>query len=396
MDSADPTTKTGVQKELKPLLQDSYREVLDAVKHQDDKIGRLFTGIAFLTAAALAMANLGGAALLRQRYAGWTDVPPAMLCLAAYIVLVVLAVTILLGSLATPLRVPGLARVRRGKHHVHWVSQHKTSQIYFAEIWRIGLRDWEAKWANASEDDLNTEQAQALVGETHNLAVRTQFKYGRMNEAIALFNLALLFLSLTMILCAAAASLHDGTDETLPGAAVWSLASAVAVFIYIQLLGQVRYTRQSMDEISGKGVRSIAFLRYCWVLGASGWVLLIGSGDFQEGKRAVLAWSIGAASLAALAYAACREIKAAKNAPGDAGDASQIRWAGPIVALATGTIITLLATIGDAHGQLYSLTLAIGAAATLTMLATLSPTLHLARTVRRYEKESASNVAAAN
>src|ERR1700723_3669088 len=33
----------------------SYTEVLDATKHQDDKIGRLLTAVAFLTVAALAM-----------------------------------------------------------------------------------------------------------------------------------------------------------------------------------------------------------------------------------------------------------------------------------------------------------------------------------------------------
>src|SRR3712207_4221713 len=62
---------SSVEAEVLSLLESSYKEVLDAVKHQDDKIGRLFAGISFLTAASLAMANLGGSAYLSQRYEEW-------------------------------------------------------------------------------------------------------------------------------------------------------------------------------------------------------------------------------------------------------------------------------------------------------------------------------------
>jgi len=188
--AAEPT---GVSKGVLKALQDSYREVLDATKHQDDKIGRLFTGVSFLTAAALATANLGSSKYLSQRYADWPDIPLAMLALGCYLLLVVLCVMLLINSLATPLRVPGLTRARDATR-VDYVSDVRVSQIYFGEISTVRLTEWEDKW-KADGEKLETELTQTLVRETHNLAVRTQFKYGRTTEAIALFNLALLSLS---------------------------------------------------------------------------------------------------------------------------------------------------------------------------------------------------------
>lgn len=134
------------------LLTGSYVEVLDATKHQDDKIGRLFTGISFLTAAALALANLGAGQYLRQTYAGWEGAPPpAMLFLAIYLVLVVLAVMLLINSLATPLRVPGLSRINK-KPTVAWVNGVKSSQLYFGEISKLGLLEWERKWTGKVDE----------------------------------------------------------------------------------------------------------------------------------------------------------------------------------------------------------------------------------------------------
>src|SRR5687767_12578535 len=54
------------------LIEFSYREVLDATKHQDDKIGRMLTSVAFLTAAAMALAALSSAQFLTRNF----KVPP--------------------------------------------------------------------------------------------------------------------------------------------------------------------------------------------------------------------------------------------------------------------------------------------------------------------------------
>jgi len=379
--TSDNPEEAAVTSAVKGLLEGTYKEVLDAVKHQDDKIGRLFTGIAFLTASALALANLGGGTFLKQRYVGWSDVPPVMLCLAAYILLVLASVTILIGSLATPLRVPGLSRGNKAAR-VEWVGP-KASQIYFGEIARIGVRDWEAKWS-ADPTALEDELAQTLVGETHNLAVRTQFKYGRMNEAIALFNFALLFLSMAMIFSVAAASLPDTTKVVaLPSAAHWALASAVAVFFYLQLLSQVRYGRQSMDELTGDKNTTVAFLRYVWVCCAAAWILVVGSGVFVDQPRALLTWGLAIFATVALFGATAVERKEKKIKPTD----DKVQWIGPTAAIATGLVISYLATTCDdgEHGDAYAIVLVLVEATLLTLLAVMTPSLNLFRTVRRYK-----------
>lgn len=386
----EPEQPKKVTKDARQLLELSYKEVLDAVKHQDDKIGRLFTGIAFLTAAALALANLGSAQYLAQRYTGWGDAPPAMLSLAAYLLLVLMAVTILIGSLGTPLRVPGLSR-SAPKNPVDWVGPRPASQIYFSEISKLSLLEWQKKWTG-DVNNLETELAQSLVGETYNLAARTQFKYGRMNEAIALFNLALLFFSITMILSVgSAASAATSAPVNLPDSVEWSLTAAVSVFFFLQLLGQVRYTRQTIDELAGRSNKLGGALKYAWVLLASLWVLLLGSGRFVDGCAAFILWIITALGILVLTAGTGLQRHRRKIKPGE----QKMQWLGPALALLTGVVFTSMSTFGNGqrHDFPYSFALSLAAAALLTCLAAISPSLNVLRNVRRFE-EGASTEAA--
>lgn len=364
---------TSPDSSVRALLQESYKEVLDAVKHQDDKIGRLFTGIAFLTAAALAMANLGGAAFLEQRFKDWPSVPPAMLSLAAYLLLVFLAVTILVGSMGTPLRVPGL-KATPPDLAVPWVGGLQASQIYFGEISTVGLLEWNEKWA-ATKEELELESARSLVGETHNLAVRTQFKYGRMNEAIALFNLALLFLAVTVILGVAAASLEfkkgpQIAPPGLPGRAHAALALVVAAFVFLQLFNQVRYTRQTMDEVDG--ARLLGPFEHVWVLAAAAWVFLLG----WRGGSGCLIWLVGALGIACLAIAVI--LRAEKL------ELKRLRRT-LIPPCAVGVTLTVVSSFSPT-GSPVDIYCALIAAGALTIVAVISPTLDMRKRVARYRE----------
>lgn len=372
-----------VTRATKQLLEASYREVLDAVKHQDDKIGRLFTGIAFLTAAALAMANLGSAKYLSQKYIGWWAAPPAMLSLAAYLLLVLAAVTILIGSLGTPLRVPGLSGAAP-KNPVDWVGPRPASQIYFGEISKLSLLQWREKWTGGVED-LEDELAQSLVGETHNLAARTQFKYGRMNESIALFNLALLFLAITMIMCVgAAAAGTPAAAASMPSSVEWSLAAAVAVFFFLQLLGQVRYTRQTIDDLVGWPNQLGAILRYAWVLSASIWILLLGSGRFVDGCGAAIHWIVAGCGIVALSAGTVLQRRERGIGRGE----QKMQWLGPLLAFSAGLVFTTTSNFieGHTHNFPVSFALALSTAGLLTILAAISPTLNVVRNVRRFKE----------
>ena len=387
------TNQTDDAKRLE-LLTDTYKEVLDATKHQDDKIGRLFTGISFLTAGALALANLGSGQYLRQVYTGWKGwPPPAMLFLGAYLVLVVVSVMLLINSLATPLRVPGLSRLKQ-KPHVDWASGIKASQLYFGEISTLGMKEWEAKW-KADVQELQTERSQALVGETHNLAVRTQFKYGRTSEATAVFNLALLSLSMTIVFCLTASTIAvapEGSAATvarLPGWTRFVLGGVAAVFYFLQLQGQVRYSRQTMDELNGTENQQGAFLRYVWVTMASVWAFIIGSGLARSCPWSVLVYVIGAIGVYALfrgTYFQRRRRSAIESQEPDDGDAPKwLDWVGSTVALIIGAALTIFATVGGPNSH-YAVGLGVVliGAISLTALGFLSPTVSLFRNHKKF------------
>ncbi|WP_217996947.1 hypothetical protein, partial [Nocardioides jensenii] len=51
------------------LAERSYKEVLDATKHQDDKVGRFLTAIAFLTTGAIALITTNPSTAIAREFA---------------------------------------------------------------------------------------------------------------------------------------------------------------------------------------------------------------------------------------------------------------------------------------------------------------------------------------
>jgi len=403
-----PATEKNEKNRVLELVSDTYAEVLDATKHQDDKIGRLFTGISFLTAAALALANVGGSAFLRQVYLGWDGPPLAIVFLSVYLLLVVVAVMLLINSLATPLRAPGLSRTPP-KPKVDWVNGVKASPLYFGEISKLRLDEWVLKW-DGSAAALETERRQALVGETHNLAARTQFKYGRTTEAIAVFNLALLSLSCTIVLALTAASMPvlaqtplDSSAEPLPVFPAWPrfvLGLVVAIFYFVQLQGSVRYTRQTLDEIQGPENARGAFWRYGWVAAATVWAFVVGFGRFRGAVGALVVGALALAAVFALFWATHLQRKerarlALERAAREGDDFQPDDPDGPAwgwwTALVLGVVLSAvyaLPNLGIAEGYEFSLGAALAGAAAITALSLLSPTMGQHRNKQRYDRRS--------
>lgn len=369
-------------KSVRSLLEGSYKEVLDATKHQDDKIGRLFTGVSFLTAAALAIANLGGSRYLSQRYTDF-PFPPGVASLALYVVLVIMCVMLLINSLATPLRVPGLAR-NRPDSHIDYVGDPplRTSQIYFAEIARVGLSEWEGKW-RASYDNLDKELTQSLVKETHNLAVRTQYKYNRTTEAIVIFNLALLFMTLTVIYCLTAAVVASDQPVQLPSWSRWLLGTMFGLFFFIQLQGQIRYARQTVDELYGNENMIGAGLKYIWALATSAWIVLLASGEGNSGEAAILLNFLlggGVLALAAgtAAYARSRK-KLQRETP-------ILAWVGTAIAVITGILLTVVSRMVSSYTV--SFLCAVVAACILTAYSVVLPSIGMFRNRREFARRT--------
>jgi hypothetical protein len=229
------------------LLRDSYDEVLDAVKHQDDKIGRLLTGLSFLTAATLAVAGLGSAQYVTRRFAiaPWGDVPLALVFLGLFVVGVIVAVSLLLAAFSTPLR--------RSDH----------STLYFFGIALYGKARWRAV-TDESIPDLERRRVRELVIETHNLASRAKYKYERVSEATAILMTSMLALILAsaLTLIAAGSPCDPAAEPGTPCTAAISLGQTttavlgviVMVTILVKYQSVIRNQRQTRDELGNISV----------------------------------------------------------------------------------------------------------------------------------------------
>ena len=251
-----PTGETELDGKLQ-LIKTSYAEVLDATKHQDDKIGQLLIGIAFLTAATLALAALGMPSFITRTFVVQPfELPLGLIALAAFLVCVLFSVMLLLASLSTPLRLPSLGKKKNlsKDEYMQWVQE--VSQIYFFEISRISADQWEHRW-DAPAEELKQQRLKSLIKETHNLGLRTSAKYDRTTEAVALLSLSLLEFALSVILVSIIAG-TPGSDKPIM-LELWQriiIGGIFGCYFWAQLLGRIRYGRQAVNEAPSRRVRS--------------------------------------------------------------------------------------------------------------------------------------------
>jgi hypothetical protein len=275
------------------MITSSYAEVLDATKHQDDKIGQLLTSIAFLTAATLAMAALESANFITRSFEVEPyKLPLALIALVAFLVGVAWSVMLLLVSLSTPLRVPGLVRSPRRPNPVQWVNGVKASQIYFYEMSRVSVDDWEHKWS-APAESLKEERLSSLIRETHNLGVRTSAKYDRTTEAVGILSIALLAFALSIVFVGIVAATPE-TAQPIP-LILWQrlvIGGVFGCYAWFQTLGQVRYSRQAVDETPDTTTKSPERRKYfaeLWYAAFIG-LLLLDILEFNRSWPGLPAW----------------------------------------------------------------------------------------------------------
>jgi hypothetical protein len=290
------------QEKKADLLQYSYEQVLDATKHQDDKIGRLLTTIAFLTAASLALAGLGSAKAISVPVILGGDSPNqsgsvaiGFVCLVAFMIGVSITVIQLIGSLSTPLRLPGLDPARR-----HRSSKAMPSTLYFHEIEKNTIDEWKATWDLDSET-LAKDRLRSLIGETHNLALRTSFKYNRTNEATAVLTWALIALSLTVSFAAIAVLDKSQplftptnvpvTPVTLTSSDMVLVGSVLATVTFVWSMARLRHSRVGRDD----DARSPASRVQLWVVCGSAFSIFWAAGLplFLEGRWPLPVFQIG-------------------------------------------------------------------------------------------------------
>jgi hypothetical protein len=209
----------GEAKERFDLAKVTYDQVLDATKHQDDKVGRFLTAIAFLTAAAIAFGTRGD--VLGVRYDVDGSVPLPGMLFAGFITFVVVAVVFLLMALGQGLHPP---RSRPG--------QQAPSRLFFLQISQVSEEVWTAAWGpTVTAAEIRRQVTDNLVDESYNIALRADGKYRRTGEAQALFTMALLCFGLAVAL-----AINVLAD---PGAtpAAWDLRARLIATIILSSFG---------------------------------------------------------------------------------------------------------------------------------------------------------------
>jgi hypothetical protein len=208
--------------------------VLDATKHQDDKIGRFLTGIAFLIAGALVFTNPD---VLQARYAvGATHLRLPAIALITFMVLVILSVLLYVLAMAAPLTIPPPSAARRVRGSSH---------LFFLVIATETRESWRALW-NVSDVELEQKMLDEYQRETLNIARRVTQKYERSNEASALFVVALLFFLLGTVLSVDVlqhAKAPTGAALQVPADLAWStpLRATVATILALFAASLVYY-----------------------------------------------------------------------------------------------------------------------------------------------------------
>ena len=218
MRSSEPDTRLR-------FAERSYEEVLDATKHQDDKIGRFLTAIAFLFTGSVALLARSGLIDVRVTMDGSRRALPALF-LGLFLTFSALAVLLLVVALGPNLNLP------RGQRR----PGSSGSRLFFLSIASKTEGDWQLLWRPGTVT--REAMTKTFVEEAHNLAFKTEFKYSRTNEARALFTLGLLFLALAVVLYLDASTRADSTLDVLPALAwdlqvrLWvALVTATSAFI---------------------------------------------------------------------------------------------------------------------------------------------------------------------
>lgn len=173
------------------LAEISFKTVLDADIHQDNKANRILAAMAFLTAAAAQIfarastASTSGSAPTLA-IAGLTINVP-LIAFSVYMFLVLSGVLIYLNALGPSFNIPSHFRA-------HAASPVR-SLLFFDKIAELERDNWLNHWSSGSTQQLRHQMAQSFLFETHLIAEKTKTKVFFMSIGSRLFRSAIPFLS---------------------------------------------------------------------------------------------------------------------------------------------------------------------------------------------------------
>lgn len=170
-------------KHRKEVFEHSYKEVLAVLKHQDDKLNRTLTALAFLTVAGVSLfTKLSGGGL---RFGNGGPGVPSV-CFVAFLIAIAVGVIVTLTAIG-----PGRPLPNHPSSSAH--REPPSSLLFYASI-SHDLK-WEKKLA-LSPKHLMEELAKNFHDEARGLSYRVNYKVARSREANAWVQFAIVALAL--------------------------------------------------------------------------------------------------------------------------------------------------------------------------------------------------------
>jgi len=210
------------------VFEKSYDEVLAALKHQDDKLNRTLTALAFLTAAAIALFTNYASKLHTVRFQHEPPIPVTTFFFVVFLGAALFALLFALAAIGPSDALPKLEWPQRERQKKPekgpkqgQQKESRESLIFYARI----LND--PKWDTYIKQDpswLRETLASNLHAEAKLLSHRVAYKVARSRESSACVQLAVLALILLGVFAARPMSLSTR----------WWVASALLITVLIQ------------------------------------------------------------------------------------------------------------------------------------------------------------------
>lgn len=239
------------------IFETSYDEVLAALKHQDDKLNRTLTALAFLTAAGVALMlnvrNVEGE--IPMTLGNGPEAADVAFVVFFSAVVVALALALAAIGPSSPLSFPRTP----GTPH---------SLLFWGEIERDD--EWDA-WLAKDAADLEREYLGDLHGETKRIAQRTRYKMTRARESSAFVHLAIVCLGLIGIF---------GTGALSEQARWWIASALITVTLVLPLVDGLHMKLTAFPEIGAASGK--AYLWLTAVVSLTVVLLVLGETDGHE------------------------------------------------------------------------------------------------------------------
>jgi hypothetical protein len=235
------------------VFEKSYGEVLLFLKHQDDKINRVLTALAFLTTAGVTL-------YIFSRTPDGPDFPRFAdsririddFFFASFIVGVAVSVALALVSLDPTSFLPPLLTGRDERKEGEERSRGDRSLLYYGAIARMKEGDWEQVFGRS---DLRDYFIRSLHADTHRLSRRARHKVRRFGTANAFVQFAVVALALLGVTRLNHATTHGR----------WILVTAVLIgyallplvdYAYFWLLDFPDVRRRELQRGSSDGAKA--------------------------------------------------------------------------------------------------------------------------------------------